>query len=64
MLNGAQSGTINDADVRTGFINTKQGTIPTGVLLSVAAPACIGVIVLGGIIFLLVRGRKRRTEED
>ena len=63
-LNGAQSGTINDADVRTGFINTKQGTIPTGVLLSVAAPACIGVIVLGGIIFLLVRGRKRRTEED
>ena len=63
-VDAAVSGTVEDEDIRTGFTNDKSGLIPTGILLSVAAPACIGIAVLGGIVFLLIKGRKRRTEED
>lgn len=56
--NGIQS------DVYTGFTNTKNGTIPTGVLAAIAGPSIVGLIVLGGIIFLIVRIGKRRTEEE
>ncbi len=59
------TGTISSASVYTGFTNSRTGTIPTGILLSVAAPAGIGLCVLGGIIFLAVkRSRKDEDEEE
>ncbi len=58
------NGTVADADIYTGFTNTRQGTIPTGVILSVAAPVVIGLAVLGGIIFLVIRNKKRDAEEE
>ena len=51
-------------DTTVAFTNDRQGTIPTGVILSVAAPVAIGVAVLGGIVFLFIRNKKRDAEEE
>ena len=60
----AMSDTFMKEDTTIDYTNNRQGTIPTGILLSIAAPALIGVIVLGAIIFLVVKGKRRSTEED
>lgn len=46
------------------FTNTRTGTIPTGILLSVAAPAAVGVVVIGGIAYLLIKNKRREAEEE
>ncbi len=46
------------------FTNTKTGLLPTGILVSVAGPAVVGIIALLGIAVLLIRGRRRRAEEE
>ena len=51
-------------DTTVAFTNDRQGTIPTGVILSVAAPVAIGVAVLGGIVFLFIRNKKRDAEQE
>lgn len=51
-------------DTTVAFTNDRQGAIPTGVILSVAAPVAIGVAVLGGIVFLFIRNKKRDAEEE
>ncbi len=53
------SGSIASADIYTGFTNNRDGTVPTGVLLSYTPAAVVGIIVIAGIIFLV---RKRRAE--
>ncbi|MBQ7991130.1 MAG: QVPTGV class sortase B protein-sorting domain-containing protein [Oscillospiraceae bacterium] len=58
------SGSIEGADIHTGYTNSRTGFVPTGVILSVAAPAAIGVVVIGGIIYLAVRRRKEEDEEE
>lgn len=50
------------SDVHTGFTNTLEGTIPTGVIVSVAAPAVVGIGAVAGIIALAAK-RKRKEEE-
>lgn len=52
------------ADTTIAFTNNREGVIPTGVILSVAAPVVIGLAVLGGIIFLVIRNKKRDAEEE
>ena len=59
----AASGTIGTADVATGYTNTKNGTIPTGVILSIAGPAVVGLAVIGGLIFMIIK-RKKEDSED
>jgi hypothetical protein len=59
----APSGTIATADIQTGFTNTKQGTIPTGVILSVAGLLVVGIIAVIGFVFFGIRS-KRRYDED
>jgi len=51
-------------DTTVAFTNDRQGAIPTGVILSVAGPVAIGVAVLGGIVFLVIRNKKRDAEEE
>ncbi|MDO4864799.1 MAG: FctA domain-containing protein [Ruminococcus sp.] len=63
-LNDDLSGTFDAEDLYTGFTNTRSGLIPTGILVSVAGPAVIGIIALLGIAVLLIRGRRRKAEED
>jgi hypothetical protein len=62
--NSPVSGTIDTQDVYTGFTNTKTGLLPTGILVSVAGPAVVGVIALLGIAVLLIRGKRRKAEEE
>ena len=51
-------------DTKAAFENTRQGTIPTGILLSVAAPAGVGVVVIGGIAYLVIKNKRREAEEE
>ncbi|MEE0954458.1 MAG: hypothetical protein U0L49_01445 [Eubacterium sp.] len=59
----AADGTITTKDIRTGFTNTKQGTIPTGILLTIApyAIALIGAAVV--VICVAVHMSRRKNEE-
>ncbi len=63
-LNDNVSGTFNEVDIHTGFTNKREGLLPTGIILSVAGPAVVGIIALLGIAVLLIRGRRRRAEEE
>ncbi len=57
------SGTLGSADIGTGFTNTRNGVVPTG-LISMALPgtAAAGLGAVG--LFALAAGRKHRDEED
>lgn len=53
---------VDDVSVR--FNNDRTGHIPTGVILSVAAPATIGIAVVGGIIYLVAKRKKDEDDEE
>ena len=59
----SNEGTIGAVDVATGYTNNKDGTIPTGVILSIAGPAVVGLAVIGGLIFMIIK-RKKEDSED
>lgn len=46
------------------FTNTRDGIIPTGVILAVGTPAILGFVVLGAMILLIVKNKRRETEEE
>ena len=60
--------TVNDAknqvsgdmagDVTAAFTNTREGVIPTGVLLTIA-PFAVGILLFGAIAFFLISKRRR-----
>lgn len=54
----AVQGTIVSADIFTGYVNTRNGVIPTGV--ATAAAGALGLVALGAIGL----ASKRRKEED
>lgn len=55
------SGSIADSNVSVAFLNTKDGDIPTGVLLTVIP----GAVLLGaGVIGFLVMIRKKKNEDE
>ncbi len=45
------------------FTNTKEGVIPTGIILSAAGLLVVAVIVVAGIVFFGVRSRRKYEEE-
>lgn len=51
-------------DVYATFTNTRKGVIPTGILISVAPAAIVGICVIGGIVFLIAKNKRRESEED
>ena len=55
-------GTVS-ADTSVSFTNTKEGVIPTGVILSVAPWVIAGVVIVGGIVFFAIRSKKKYEEE-
>lgn len=55
---------VVSTDFQVAYKNDKTGTIPTGILLSVAGPAVVGAVTLGGISYLLLKNKKRDDEEE
>ena len=51
-----------EKDAYATFTNTRQGQVPTGVILQTAAPAGVGLAVLAGI-FALAAKRRKEDEE-
>lgn len=59
----AVSDTYLNGRAEANFTNTRDGQIPTGVILSIAAPCVIGIAVVGGLIVLTVKKKKNESEE-
>lgn len=53
------TGTLN-ADKYVGYTNTKDGVIPTGVLLTIA-PFAIGILLFGALIIFIIAKRRRNN---
>lgn len=51
------NGTVASADIKTSYLNERAGTIPTGVIMSVAPFAIIVLIAVVGMV--LIKGRKK-----
>jgi len=49
--------------VQAGFTNTRNGIIPTGILLSATPWIILGLVVIAGIVFFAIRSRKKYEEE-
>ena len=64
LSNNAMSDDYIQGNAVIDFTNTREGLIPTGVILSIAAPAGIGVAVIGGIAYLLIRNKRRKAEKE
>ena len=64
LSNNAMTDDYIQGDAVIDFTNNREGTIPTGILLSVAAPAGVGAVVIGGIAYLIVKNRRREAEEE
>ena len=64
-VTGANSGaiTLADASHSVAFTNTRDGIIPTGVLLTIA-PFAIGLLLFGALAVFLIARKKRRTEDE
>ena len=61
-VSGASSGTITLADSNhsVAFTNTRNGIIPTGVIMTIA-PFAIGICLFGAVIIFIICRRKRRN---
>ncbi len=59
-LTNAQSGEMN-ADTDYLYINHRQGTVPTGIRLAIAAPLTIGGLIL---LYLAYYAANRRRRHD
>ena len=53
---------VGDGDVSVTFTNTKNGTVPTGILLETAPYLILGAVVVAGLVVLFAT-RRRRTRE-
>ena len=56
-------GTIDGEDIYTGFTNEKKGIIPTGILLKVTPVIVIGLVVIAGAAFFMVKNVRRKVAE-
>ncbi len=58
----AATGVIASTNLKTSYLNTRDGVIPTGVAMTVAPFA--GAVVLGGLGVVTFAGRKKREDEE
>ena len=65
VISGNNSGaiTLTNANSSVAFTNTRDGIIPTGVLLTIA-PFAIGLLLFGALAVFFIARRKRREEEE
>ena len=57
---GGTTGTFGTTAIKTGFTNSKNGLIPTGILLE-TAPYVAVMLAGGGTAFLVSRKRKEEN---
>ena len=55
--------TMGNADIHVGFTNTKSGIIPTGIIMKVGPIIAVGVVVIAGAAFFMVRSMRRKVLE-
>ena len=55
---GATSGTIASADVKTSYLNTKNGVVPTGIAMNVAPFAMVALVGCAGIVGVVTKHNK------
>lgn len=58
----SKNNTMNGDDHNVTFTNTKNGTVPTGILLETAPYLILGAVVVAGLVVLFAT-RRRRTRE-
>ena len=58
---GSNSGeiTLANSNHSVVFTNTRNGTIPTGIIMTIA-PFAVGILVFGGVIAFIIYKRKKR----
>ena len=60
-VSGESSGAVTlNSDHSVAFTNTRNGIIPTGVIMTIA-PFAIGICVFGAVIIFIISRRKRRN---
>lgn len=58
----ATNGTVASADLKTSYLNTRGGVIPTGVIMTVAPFAA--VTLLGAVGMVTIKMRKKEDDEE
>lgn len=56
------SGTIESADLKTSYLNTRAGVIPTGVIMTVAPFAAVALLGAAGMV--KIRMSKKREDDE
>lgn len=56
------NGTIASKDLTTGYLNTRKGTIPTGVIMTVAPFAAVTLLGAAGMV--TIKMRKKEDDEE
>ncbi len=68
ILVGADKYEVTDdglkADAQVAFENQRNGVLPTGIIMSVAPVAVVGIGVLAAIVALFIGSKKRELEEE
>jgi len=55
-------GTIVSTDLTTGFLNTRDGVIPTGVIMAVAPFAVVTILGGAGVVTMVMKKNKKEEE--
>ena len=56
------NGTIVSTDLTTGFLNTRDGVIPTGVIMAVAPFAVVTILGGAGVVTMVMKKNKKEDE--
>lgn len=56
-------GTIESADLKTSYLNTRDGVIPTGVIMAVAPFAAVTLLGGAGVVTMVMKKKKSSEEE-
>lgn len=57
------NGTIESADLKTSYLNTRDGVIPTGVIMTVAPFAAVTLLGGAGVVTMVMKKKKSSEEE-
>lgn len=59
----ATNGTVASTDLKTSYLNTRDGVIPTGVIMAVAPFAAVTLLGGAGVVTMVMKKKKSSEEE-